>query len=199
MVVHCSPMVTCAARIGVAIAVVPYMLAGCGSSGGSADAGGVGTGPGSASATGTIGGRSVPDASALAILQSQPGNACAAILLSSDGSACGDLLARHVPGGTSNLSYLFCEVGNAVTPGTYPLGPHSQAQSGFVVQDSQCHDVVNVSASSGSVTLTSADASSLVGTFDLTFPGGDHVTGSFTAPVCPVSTTADAGSTVCGP
>ena len=43
------------------------------------------------------------------------------------------------------------------------------------------------SATGGSVTLTTASASVIAGTFDLTFAGEagtDHITGSFSAPIC---------------
>ena len=38
-------------------------------------------------------------------------------------------------------------------------------------------------ADTGALTLTKVDADGFFGTFDVTF-GGDHVTGSFAAPVC---------------
>jgi hypothetical protein len=50
-------------------------------------------------------------------------------------------------------------------------------------------------ASSGSITLTQVTPTVTVGSFDLLFPAGDHLTGTFTAPLCPsASQAADAAT-----
>jgi hypothetical protein len=55
----------------------------------------------------------------------------------------------------------------------------------FYADDTQCRQIVSNSDVTGTVTLTAIDASHVAGSFDLTFsPNGDHLTGTFSAPVC---------------
>jgi hypothetical protein len=58
--------------------------------------------------------------------------------------------------------------------------------------DATCTNIASTAGTSGSVTVTKADACSVAGTFDVTF-GTDHITGTFTAPAC-APPSADAGS-----
>jgi hypothetical protein len=46
------------------------------------------------------------------------------------------------------------------------------------------------------VTLTTANATLVAGSFDATFPSGDHISGSFSAPACAPST-ASRGDSGC--
>jgi hypothetical protein len=49
-------------------------------------------------------------------------------------------------------------------------------------------------ATSGSVTYTTANGSTVTGSFDVTFPTSGHVTGTFSAPSCVRSTSGGSGS-----
>jgi hypothetical protein len=75
--------------------------------------------------------------------------------------------------------------------------------TGWEYYDASCNATQSPGFSAATVTLTSAGPT-FVGTFDVTFSGGDHVTGNFTAPLCDLGSaeagagTADAGS-VCLP
>jgi len=68
----------------------------------------------------------------------------------------------------------------------------------YTEYDSTCQDTSSNDATgtSGTVTITSADSCSVVGTFDVMLDSGDHITGSFTAPRCAPPAT-DAGATGC--
>jgi hypothetical protein len=51
--------------------------------------------------------------------------------------------------------------------------------------DTTCHlPSGNLFATKGTITLTSVTASSIVGSFDLSFPNNDHLTGMFSSPIC---------------
>lgn len=54
----------------------------------------------------------------------------------------------------------------------------------YQAQDANCTETVNEGASSGTVTYTTANSSVIAGSFDVTFPSGDHLTGTFSAPLC---------------
>ena len=49
-----------------------------------------------------------------------------------------------------------------------------------------------VSATSGSITISQASSSTTVGSFDVMFPQGDHLTGTFSAPTCAAAEAGDA-------
>jgi hypothetical protein len=77
--------------------------------------------------------------------------------------------------------------GSQVMPGVYPVTLGGPTQAAYGANDANCNSTSPESATSGTITLSVVDATSTDGTFDLTFPTGDHLTGSFSAPVCSVS------------
>jgi hypothetical protein len=76
----------------------------------------------------------------------------------------------------------------ALTPGTFPIGdakdksPTRASVVHAIVQNGRV--AVNREAERGTVTLTMATPARVSGSFDVTFSGGEHVTGDFSAPVC---------------
>jgi hypothetical protein len=104
-----------------------------------------------------------------------------AIRMSSEIPACGQTV-RH-PGDTVFSLGLF-----DTAPGTYSVTAAELANRvdvSAVVYDASCEPSTDLDAyaDTGALTLTNVDADGFFGTFDVTF-GGDHVTGSFAAPVC---------------
>ncbi len=100
------------------------------------------------------------------------------------------------PPGATSLVVAVSAMGGSVATGTY--GVVSQgfgATASYATQDATCNTSFSETASGGSVTLTTVSGSSVAGTFDLTF-GTDHVTGSFSAPICGYSA-GDGGVTAC--
>ncbi|MGZ6124713.1 MAG: hypothetical protein ACXWLR_07120 [Myxococcales bacterium] len=79
------------------------------------------------------------------------------------------------------------------SPGTYTLGNQAieNAVAIFAATDATCQLVAASEAVSGAITFTSV-GSRYAGSYDLTFGSGDHVTGTFDAPVC-------AGAAAVGP
>lgn len=103
------------------------------------------------------------------------------IRMSSETPACGPTV-RH-PGDTEFSLDLF-----DTAPGTYSVTAAEPANLVDVlagVYDASCEPSPDLDAyaDTGALTLTNVDADGFFGTFDVTF-GGDHVTGSFAAPVC---------------
>jgi hypothetical protein len=76
-------------------------------------------------------------------------------------------------------------------PGTYTLATTQDVDiiASYLSSDANCKLTVNERATAGSVTMDTADTTTVTGTFDLTFANGDHLTGQFDAPVCNVDIT----------
>ena len=64
-----------------------------------------------------------------------------------------------------------------------PAASSKLVEAYFEADDAGCHKSSFEFASSGTVTLTSA-TTPVTGTFDITFPASEHITGSFAAPTC---------------
>jgi hypothetical protein len=135
-----------------------------------------------------------------------------AIVLSSSGNICANATANQE---ARSSKFLILFVGNfnstsgtstaPTAPGTYTVSaavppPAMFALAVYSETDATCQPIPGrrTSATSGTITLTSASGGSYAGTFDLTFDSGDHVTGSFTGSNCPgLQTAVDATSTNC--
>jgi hypothetical protein len=74
-----------------------------------------------------------------------------------------------------------------VGPGTYTVTSGGATRVAYEAQDANCVVQVNETAQSGTVKYDSVDGSMIVGSVDVTFPGGDHFSGNFSAPLCPIS------------
>ena len=79
----------------------------------------------------------------------------------------------------------------SLTPGTYPItngtGATMRSEATFQMLDNQCQSLASHAAQSGSITITSMDATSVKGTYDISFAGlarGGHAIGGFIAPIC---------------
>lgn len=113
-----------------------------------------------------------------------------AISVTSDANACSCAPPSHL----QSLVLVVGTLGTSIATGTYSL---PSAEAWYYTADPSlkpcCSTLVH--ASSGSVTFTQVTPSVTVGSFDLLFPSGDHLTGEFTAPLCPAtSQTADAAA-----
>jgi hypothetical protein len=92
----------------------------------------------------------------------------------------------------------------SVGPGSYPIEQQQQPASGaysnaqYATFDDACRPSETVQATSGSVIVQTASASLVTGSFDLTMSTGDHVAGTFSAPVCDAPVASDAGPPACG-
>jgi len=105
-------------------------------------------------------------------------------------------------GNPPNAQSLLLEAGvkgTSVPPGTYTIGDTtSVALAEFTAQDATCTQTTDDKGTAGTITLTSSSSTEVSGSFDVTFDSGDHVTGTFSAPVCNASLTSDAGTSACG-
>jgi len=96
----------------------------------------------------------------------------------------------------------------AIVPGTYMLGYmynqdagiNQQATASILTSNVNCQNDQTVTAQMGTITLTSLTPDAIVGSYDVMFNSGDHLTGSFNAPTCtsalppPLPDAGDAGS-----
>ena len=95
-------------------------------------------------------------------------------------------------------------IGTTIPPGTYSFGPATAANPQgatagahyYLAGPSLSPTVELLQASSGSIDISEISASEVVGNFDVSFPSGDQVTGTFTAPLC-ANTTPSADAAAC--
>lgn len=124
----------------------------------------------------------------------------AAAFLTDQAGTCGLFHQKVNPANSKALSFIVSGKDAVVNPGTYAVtapgsGSGTQANVGYVENDAVCTKTGNGYAQSGTLTLTTVTPTTIAGTFDATFAGGDRVTGSFSAPVCDVQLRDLVGST----
>jgi hypothetical protein len=139
------------------------------------------------------------DAVGLSSVSTQNGVTEAAVgaIITNIANACSVLQDHGNPPGATALVVAVTASGGSVATGTYDIVSQGfGATASYATQDAMCNTSLNETASSGTVTLSSVSGSSVSGTFDLTF-FSDHLTGSFSAPICSYSTATDAGAGAC--
>lgn len=163
-------------------AAVAVAVAACGGSSNS-----VGATSGSATVSGTIGGQSVPTTNVVAVVGSETTGVTTvqldSILVTSVSDPCSFLQnpMNRIPNATS-LVLAAGAIAPSVPTGTYDVGKYGYAQ--YDADSATCTLTTSETATSGSVVLTSVSSDTIGGTFDVTMANGDHLTGSFSAPVC---------------
>jgi hypothetical protein len=151
---------------------------------------------GSASVAGTIDGAPLTVRSAVFVNVAAKGfdfdGSTSLIALSDQPDLCGRERERR---GSPNARVLYVGLsrtnGIANEPGAYdvvttgPTGTAAQASEAFYERSgADCRRTVSVPAQTGIVTVEHTDAATLRGSLDLTFEGGAHLTGSFSADHC---------------
>lgn len=142
---------------------------------------------GSASVTGTIGGQSVATTNVVAVVGSETANGTTvqldSIVLTSVSDACSFLQnPTHRLPSTSTLILAAGAIAPSVPTGTFNIGMFGYAQ--YDADSSTCVLTTSETATSGSIVLTNVSSQTIDGTFDVTMPNGDHLSGSFDAQVC---------------
>ena len=173
-----------------------------GADAGAADGGAAGGG-GSAMIGGTVGGGAVAVVDVVGIASSDVESgktvSYAGVIVANQSGTCATLQRDGNPPGAQALDVLVATDGAAVAPGTYALGPGptngAWTSVTYVAQDAACHKTTSEQAQTGSITLTAVSSALVTGRFDVTFPSGDHLTGTFSAPVCAVDIGALANET----
>ena len=142
---------------------------------------------GSASVSGTIGGQSVPTTNVVAVVGSETTNGSTvhldSIVITSVSDACSFLQnPTHRIASASTLILAAGAIAPSVPTGTFTIGTYGYAQ--YDADSATCVLTTSETAMSGSIVLNNVSSDSIDGTFDLTMPNGDHLSGSFAAPVC---------------
>jgi hypothetical protein len=152
---------------------------------------------GSGTVTGKVGGASfvVTDAASVVVRASSSAiGDLVSVAITDFSGACADL-GTGAPPASGAVIVLFVLQG--VSGQTYAIGGQVASVAYGAQYSSQCHTFTSAnstttshfavfqSASSGSVTLNTVSSTMVGGSFDATFPSGDHITGTFTAPNCP--------------
>jgi hypothetical protein len=184
--------------IGLALAGAGVMAA-CGGSTST-----LGSGGGSSSVTGTAGGTALATVDQVGLVGTEVSDgqnvAYAGVALTNVAGTCGVLQRHGDPPNAQVLTLVVGTTGTTVTPGTYTVGSTSSSTASvqYDAQDANCVQTTDETASGGTVTLAVVSGSQVEGNFDVTFPGGDHLTGTFTAPVCSVDVFSNTSTSTCG-
>jgi hypothetical protein len=94
----------------------------------------------------------------------------------------------------SNVVAFIYQAATPLVPATIDIAQTNVLFAQYTQFDGTCQSPAGESASSGTITFTRADDCAVEGSFDLMF-NTDHVTGSFTSPVC--ANTPDGGASAC--
>ena len=95
---------------------------------------------------------------------------------------------------SSNVLAIVYEGATPLAPATIDLAQTNTMSAQYTQYDGTCQTPKGESASSGTVTFTRVDECAVTGSFDLVF-NADHVTGTFSAPVCAAA--PDGGTSSC--
>jgi hypothetical protein len=108
------------------------------------------------------------------------------VVLTSFVGACAAAEQNESPANAALLALAIASL-SPVGPGTYAVTSSGAMRVLYVTQDANCNTQVNETATSGMIRYDSVSGSMIVGSVDVTFPGGDHFSGNFSAPVCGIS------------
>jgi hypothetical protein len=156
--------------------------------------GGSSSNPAAAAVSGTLGGEPVAATDAIALQGPSSGLApySAWIILTNLPGFCAVEQGHHNPPNAQELTLEVFEYVGALGPGTYGIGSSSSqlGEAAFSATDASCNPTAASAslgvglAASGTITLSSVSATEITGSFDLTFSPSNHITGTFSAPVC---------------
>jgi hypothetical protein len=164
---------------------------------------------GSSSVSGTAGGKSVPTTDTVGVVGTQTQTvgtqsitiAYAAVSITNVANTCSAIEGHHNPANTSSLSFVVASsAGTSIAAGTYAIGATTttQVSANYGTTNAACAANIAERATSGTIKLTTVSSTTVQGTFDVTMDNGDHLSGSFTGPVCNVPLTNTGPATACG-
>jgi hypothetical protein len=102
---------------------------------------------------------------------------------------CGVLQRKGNPPNVDMIALSVSTAGASIPPGKYPIG-YSNGFAGevaYTADNSMCKTTTNETATTGSITITQVTSTIVEGSFDATFMNGDHLSGNFSAPLCPLT------------
>ncbi len=155
-------------------------------------------GEGPAVIVGTAGGRAFSARGAIDEVSGESASFATIVIPANFDLSCADLQQAARSGSArANLRFLIIWLFGTATsmvPGVYDATPSAPSNTGarsatafYRVLDATC-SATDEYAASGNVAVTAVDSATISGHLDLTFPNGDTLTGTFSAPVCPVVT-----------
>jgi hypothetical protein len=136
---------------------------------------------------GLVFGRQFAARDSIGVFGTEAHGAAAGVIITDTVVSCAFVEQNAGPGNTNGLLLLVNST-SAPSPGTYKIT--------YPLRDDVWADYVGScistleDATGGTITLTTVDSNTVSGTFDVSFPKGDHLTGAFSAPVCAGALTA---------
>jgi hypothetical protein len=154
---------------------------------------------GTASVTGSVGGVPFSFSSLIAIEESDPGSntTFVFVVMSNRAFSCAELQDASTRNETfANLNALmvgaYASGDRTLSAQTFDVGNGASTDQGLVVldtTDAKCNPTSN-EAQSGTVTFSTLTATFVSGSFNASFSSGDHVQGTFSAPICNIGSTS---------
>jgi hypothetical protein len=158
--------------------------------GGSVETNGSADGGTSWTVTGTVAGQSVPTTAAAAISStSSSADTTLEIVYVNVSDICSLAQTNTIPRNSTAFFLAVTTIMTPVVPGTYYISAFGQGQGAigqYLAEDAACAVTKQVDAIGGHITLTTVTGTQVQGAFDVMFPGGDQLSGSFSLPVCTV-------------
>jgi hypothetical protein len=121
----------------------------------------------------------------------------AGVLITNLANGCAELQRNGQPANSTALTLFVNSDTTTVPAGTYPIDDTQQATVSYTVDNSSCETTTNEAAATGSITLTTVSSTVIDGSFDVHMSNGDHLYGTFDAPVCPANLPASSDA-ACG-
>jgi hypothetical protein len=163
---------------------------------------------------GQVGGQPVPNSDTVGVVTSQmfPGpngtlvnQTIAEVAVLNIPNTCAILQRHGEPASTKIFAVGVAAEGSSVAAGTYTIVPSTstvatRAMAEYATTDAKCNNTANEQATSGTVTITTTatmTSTTLQGSFDVTLSTGDHLSGTFDAPICHYDSTSTTNPT-CG-
>jgi hypothetical protein len=149
--------------------------------------------PTSTSVNGTVGGVAVAAVETLGLVgvDHTSGSPYAGAMIWNHAGMCPLLQSgMTAPASSTLLAFQVFNLGtsNPVAAGTYPVGMSAdhahETIVTFLASDAMCTETTHGVAQAGTVKLDSVNSTAVSGSVDVTFQGGDHLTGQFYGPLC---------------
>jgi hypothetical protein len=152
----------------------------------------------SASVNGTVSGQPVQAKSAVTTITTTTTNGQTVtswvVGVTTYADACGCIGGADV----QDVGLIIGTLGTSIPTGEYSFGPDagfnpqgaSASAQYYAADPSLTPPSTLLEATSGSITVSEISASLVGGSFDISFPSGDRLTGTFSAPTCAVATAA---------
>lgn len=179
----------------IALGVCTLVMAACSSSSRGSSSG--------VTVTGTIDGHPVATTSALGVLLTQTvdkvTSTSAGVTIMSLPATCDAVIGGSDVADQTILFVAAGVEGSTLPPGQYTISPSNPyVGASYGTANASCFETTAQYATSGTITISVAGGGIIQGDFDVTFPTGETLTGTFSVPICIDPNTQPDAAPECG-